>query len=488
MSKSSKYSNNSSNAIDRWFNQLLGRNDSFRKPHRERPQQELWQKALNHDNQPATDIKAGNEPGRVHHKRKAKKKKKGGGLDSLNQVVASVLEAFEGFKRTKKAPRKKRLKSKDFSRPDANYFPGQQPQEGQPFQPVSAKKRSLRKKVARKPKTQSSKIWNYLPHEWRPTWENFLYKLYLRDMPYDPFLNSGVVSEKPKMTVKWLEEGSFTLSSLVVFIASGLFAWLVYQLSVVVVASLYDIDSVLYYYEVMFPIGNASAKWNSLNIIAITLAGPLFSLLAGVFTYFYLIRKKVVRGFNRLFFLWLSFHLFNFFFGGFVAGVITDQGFGYVANWMFMGMVMKILISLIFLSILGFAGYYVVPWLLATAGKPQRIRSENRVIFIISQVVVPWIVGSGLLLLLRIPNRPPQHSNILIYDAIIASTLGVMAIAMFFNRNARPATVSHRKTNYRVSFIWAVATLLAILLVRVGLSYGLHIVMQFSIRLSLFNI
>ena len=61
-----------------------------------------------------------------------------------------------------------------------------------------------------------------------------------------------------------------------------------------------------------------------------------------------------------------------------MAGIITNQGFGYVANWLYMGMVLKIFFSLVALSILSFAGYRVVPWLLATAGKPERrITSYN---------------------------------------------------------------------------------------------------------------
>lgn len=330
-------------------------------------------------------------------------------------------------------------------------------------------------------------IWRYLPYEWMAGWENFLYSLYLRSMPHDPFLKREIDNGDRPVSVKMAHELSYFVSSLVVFIAAGLSAWIIYQLSVMLAASFFDIDSVLFYYEVMFPIGNASSLWTPLNIIVITLAGPLLSLLAGLFTYFYLIRKQKARGLNRLFFLWLSFHLFNQFFGGFVAGIITDQGFGYVANWLYFGMAMKILLSLVALSILGFAGYKVVPWLLATAGKPERIRRENRVLFIFTQAVLPWLAGSLILLALRIPNHAPQHANILVYDSIIAGALGVMALAMFFNRFVRPASVAFRKTNYKNGFIWGFSTLAAVLFIRIVLSYGLHIVIHLSMRISFFN-
>lgn len=344
-----------------------------------------------------------------------------------------------------------------------------------------------RRSSSRRSRKKRFDFWRYLPKDWHSMWDNMLFTLYLTDSPPDPFINKEISHEKRPVTVVLANEFTYFMSSLVVFLAAGMVSWLFYQLAVMLVASLFNIDSVLYYYEVMFPIGNVSSKWSSMNIIAITMAGPFFALVLGLFTYFYLINKKLVRGFNRLFFLWASFHLFNFFFGGFVAGVITDQGFGYVANWMFMGMVLKILFSLLSLSLLGFAGYYVVPWLLATAGKPDRIRHERRALFILVQALLPWLVGSGILLLLRIPDRTPQHANILVYDTIIAGALGVMVLAMFFNRFAKPASVNHRKTNYRLGLIWLVSTVAGLFLVRFVLSHGLHVVLQFSLRVNFFN-
>jgi len=152
-----------------------------------------------------------------------------------------------------------------------------------------------------------------------------------------------------------------------------------------------------------------------------------------------------------------------------------------------LGMVLKILFSLLSLSLLAFAGYHVVPWLLATAGKPDRIKNERRALFILVQALLPWIIGSAILIMLRIPDRTPQHSNILVYESIIAGAFGVMILAMFFNRFAKPASVNHRKTNYRIGMIWFASTLVGLLLIRFVLSYGLHVVLQFSLRVNFFN-
>lgn len=305
-------------------------------------------------------------------------------------------------------------------------------------------------------------------------------------MPHDPWLENRE-PEKEARSVFVLKELEYVFSSLMTFVFAGLVAWLIYQLSVILTASFFGISSVLYYYEVMFPVGNSSPLWTQHSIIMITLSGPLTSLILGLVTFFYVIKKKKTRGLNRLFFMWLSFHLFNQFFGSFVAGVITDQGFGYVANWLYMGTVLKFAFSVVALFVMGFAGYKVMPYLLTTAGKPERLKMDNRISFVVTQALLPCLLGSIFLLLLRLPNKTPQHQGIFLYDFITAGALIILLIGMFFNLKAKIASVNHRVSNYKVSLVWLIGLLVLILAVRLGLSQGLLIVFQVILHVSSFN-
>lgn len=354
-------------------------------------------------------------------------------------------------------------------------------------------KKTLRRKIRkRETQTRSSNrakkanLWKYLPYEWRRGWETFLFKIYLRSMPHDPWLENRE-PEKEARSVFVLKELEYVFSSLMTFVFAGLVAWLIYQLSVILTASFFGISSVLYYYEVMFPVGNSSPLWTQHSIIMITLSGPLTSLILGLVTFFYVIKKKKTRGLNRLFFMWLSFHLFNQFFGSFVAGVITDQGFGYVANWLYMGTVLKFAFSVVALFVMGFAGYKVMPYLLTTAGKPERLKMDNRISFVVTQALLPCLLGSIFLLLLRLPNKTPQHQGIFLYDFITAGALIILLIGMFFNLKAKIASVNHRVSNYKVSLVWLIGLLILILAVRLGLSQGLLIVFQVILHVSSFN-
>ncbi len=498
----------SSNIIDRWVAGLLGSQSPDRRPkHRNKEEKEgEWVAGITEVDSSVRSNRQ--EKGKRKH-RKPERRKRNMLTEALSSfrslfkrrssIAYREIETKQPRKPQRRHPHIKQYRTDDpGNKPDLTNSPSVEQlvmpdnsPAGFPSANFTKSSDASRKKSGSRRKkpaeTRRFLIWNYLPRKWQGIWENLLYSLYLRDSPHDPFLKEGPGTKHEPVSVRIANEITYFISSLVVFLAAGISAWLFYQISVMLAASFFSIDSVLYYYEVMFPIGNAASQWTPMNIIVITLAGPLASLIGGLFTYFYLIRKKVVRGFNRLFFLWLAFHLFNQFFGGFVAGVITDQGFGYVANWMYMGIILKILFALIALSILAYAGYYVVPWLLATAGNPGRIKRENRLLFVTSQAVLPWIVGSFILLVLRTPDRTPQHPNIMVYDSIIAGALGIMTLAMYFNRHAKPASVSHRKTNYRVGFIWTIATIMTLALIRILLAYGLHVVFTFSLHIGLFN-
>jgi len=191
----------------------------------------------------------------------------------------------------------------------------------------------------------------------------------------------------------------------------------------------------------------------------------------------------------KLFFLWLAFHSFNMFFGAFVAGVITNQGFGYVANWLYLGIPLKIFFSLIALGILTYLGWHSTPHILSTTNSPRRINRYNRSYFILSQMIIPWFIGSLLMLWIKIPNRTPQHENILLYDIIILVAMAFLVIPPLFNHQNQPSESKKRYLHKKTSFAFLYLFIAAILIIayRFGLERGLHIVMRFDLSLSFYH-
>lgn len=272
------------------------------------------------------------------------------------------------------------------------------------------------------------------------------------------------------------------------FLVSYLIIYLIYQLPTILVASVYKIDSVLYFYELYFPVGNASNLWTKTNIIAITLIGPVASGFTALLLFRWVQLRNIKNHIFRLLLLWVAFQGAAHFLGAFVAGIITDLGFGYVANWLFLNVFFKILISLVFLSVLSLAGYYSATT--ALANLPHgRMKSLHRTVSLISTYLLPWLLGTTLLAILRFPDKTPQHENIMVYDAIIMISMVFAIVPMVFRKKSRgSASVVKGK---RVSFLNGILTFAAgvaiVLLFRLILINGLYFAIRFSFSTGFYN-
>jgi hypothetical protein len=214
-------------------------------------------------------------------------------------------------------------------------------------------------------------------------------------------------------------------NSMIMFMVTYVIVWFIYQLSVMYTASLFHIPSILRYYELKFFAGKSSSLWTELNIIEITFTGPLISLVIGFIT---LIVLKIFPKLGpqlKLFLMWLCINSMAHFFGAFVSGFITGEGFGYVISWMFIPYPISLIISVIFLSLLVYQGLLLIPVLLSISD--SRLNKVDGLLFIFSRLTFPWFIGSGLLIYLKIPNVPPQHKNIFSYDIIILLSMGLVA-------------------------------------------------------------
>jgi hypothetical protein len=322
-------------------------------------------------------------------------------------------------------------------------------------------------------------------HHKRSFWAK-LFKLRRKHHKEKELQNKWQLADEPvkKEKFKIISYINYAVNSTMLYIAAYMVAFFTYQFAVIFIASHYDIDSVLYYYEVYFPCGNSSPLWSRFNIILITLAGPMISIIMGTI-YHRIVLKRISKPTNKLFVLWLTFHSINMFFGAFVAGIITDQGFGYVADWMYMHVAFKFMFAIIAIFILAILGFYTARYFLETATSVYRIKSKNRLAFFIAQGIVPWLVGGLILYTIKYPTILPQHVNILVYDTIILGTLIFMVIPIIFNTKAKPKIIDKYSRSKRgINWIMVAAVVLLLVLFRWGLSGGLHFVIKFVVSIT----
>ncbi len=297
---------------------------------------------------------------------------------------------------------------------------------------------------------------------------------------------SDLDSRKQKLNLNLLTFYSYTIISTILFLGSYIIAYIVYQLTVIITASTFGIDAVWYYFEVLFPIGNESPLWTAYSIIAITLSAPVVSLIIGLYLFFKVTEEQYMKPFKKIFYLWLSYHFLSQFFGAWTAGIITREGFGYVADWLYLSIMYKFIIALGMLFIMAFMGYLTTSTMLETARSKIRINQYNKYKFLFSQAFLPWFVGTAILFLVKIPNVMPQHEFAYAYEMIMISSVGAFIIPMFFNNFAKAKIIRVKlsQTQKVRNNIILVSLLLLFIAYRLILNSGLLFMIDISVNIS----
>jgi len=271
---------------------------------------------------------------------------------------------------------------------------------------------------------------------------------------------------------------TIAINSLMVFMLTYVLVYLFYWLTSMLVASFYGLDSTLYFYDLKF--NNHSPLWDRFNILLVTGIPPFFCLFLGLFLYKVLFKNSRFVGLQKLFILWSSFHLFNHFFGALPSGIVTAEGFGYVAAWMYMNTAFKFLFSLVSLFALGVIGFYSAKHILETSDSLHRIKASNRLPFMLYQTAIPWLVGTIIMLLVRIP-----HNFDYPYETLMFFSMVFLVIPPFFNEKVKPKLNLLKAKKRRTINIGYVAMMIIFLaFLRIMLGIGLHFLIKISISIT----
>jgi len=187
---------------------------------------------------------------------------------------------------------------------------------------------------------------------------------------------------------------------------------------------------------VRFIIGDGGWRYNT--VLSVYGLGPtlLFGLGVVAFGLFWKWQRQR-RGLGKLLLLWLSFHAANTILAGLLADTVTQSGSWYVPNWLLGGggtwpsPVLGILFALLQIG-LGFLA--AIPFLLAQDSRTA-LQFDNRLRLIAYTVVGPWLGGSLLLILSRLPSF---NLNETLHFATMGLLLVPLALGCnqeFFNQN-----------------------------------------------------
>ena len=166
-------------------------------------------------------------------------------------------------------------------------------------------------------------------------------------------------------------------------------------------------------------------EWTHDAVKLIFSAGPMLILLVGLISLiaFYSLVEEPAR--IKTFFMWLTLHALNYFFGGLLIGNIFKKGVGHVFNWMYFTDTTKMLVALVgFFGLLATAYFMSKPVAISANSYYNKLSEKNFPFFFTAQIIVPFVVGTILYTLYFLPDLRFQER----YSWM---SLGVLLIIIF---------------------------------------------------------
>jgi hypothetical protein len=215
-----------------------------------------------------------------------------------------------------------------------------------------------------------------------------------------------------KSTFKFLIDWNYIkiiINSTVLFLLAYLLVLLILTFSTSFVASAYNIETIIYYYKTFFLVQKEN-KWIYDSIISVFSTGPflvlIFSSIALILYSNYIEKNWLFR----LFLLWVFCHGFVHFFGEFFLGLILYKGFGYSLAYLLNNFKEQVILVLILFSVttLILAGLFTAKMFVLSGNIYfNEITEKNRSSFLKSQFLVPCILGTFVILLVKLPKGEP---------------------------------------------------------------------------------
>jgi hypothetical protein len=253
------------------------------------------------------------------------------------------------------------------------------------------------------------------------------------------------------------------------FILSFLFVYLIGQLSTAIAAMQFDYTCVLFYYKLVYTMDANS--WMSDSVKLLFSMPPVISLFVAVLSLIAFMNMYTSKSNFKLFFLWSFVHGIVWFFGALVAGMLLDSGFGYVILYFYFQDTGKLILSLLSLAMMLAALGITTKWFVFSANSYfNQLNEHSRTFFMLAQVFVPIVVGTIVLVGIKLPK-------VTIYElfVLLATLLAIIPIGLIYNSyptfffDEEPVKV---KMNWGVVLIAILALVAFRVLLGIGIPFG----------------
>lgn len=260
---------------------------------------------------------------------------------------------------------------------------------------------------------------------------------------------------------------SIILNSTAIFILAYLFAFIVFQSFTVIAALLFNFGMEVDYTRIFFLVKRS--EWSFDSVKTIYSSGPVISLIFSIAMIAIAFKFKEYNGLMKLFFLWAFVHFINMIFGAAFAGALLGEGFGHVLIWMFIPDTGKLLVTLLSLFLLATVGFAISGLFVLGANTYYNLlKPEHSKAFVLQQVIIPYIAGTALIAVLRLPFAS-------YYDAALLLTPIVILMPVLLNSSGRPVMYfDETPKTINISSKLLIATAIILIIYRIGLNFPIR--------------
>lgn len=222
------------------------------------------------------------------------------------------------------------------------------------------------------------------------------------------------------------EKNKFIISALNgtgLFVLAYYVVWGIYEVMKVQASRFFHLRGIWTPSRVVYTLGDS--EWWRTAVVGVYSVGPLACLLVGLLAFrWYWRSERARRGQRKLLLLWVVFQACNAVLGALLADTFTQSGSWYVFDWLFrLGNVVNVILALLAgLAQLAIGYFGAIAFLQAHDSKTV-MRYDNRQKMVLSTLVVPWVLGSLFIMLLKQPYLTIQ-------EALHLAMMGLLILPM----------------------------------------------------------
>jgi len=266
-----------------------------------------------------------------------------------------------------------------------------------------------------------------------------------------------------------------SINSISLFLLSYLVIYSISMLLTVWIASSFDYNTILFYYKIYYNID--TGDWTADSVKILYSIAPLTGLLFGIIFLIIFSTFRNERGILKLFFLWGFIHGMIMFFGDLLMGALLNKNFGWVISYLYFRDTGKMIFTLFSIfALVALGGFTAKSFLITGNTYLNYVDKTNKKFLLWCQVVFPVIIGSIIIILLKIPNNfyfgteEEAYFETFKYSTILLFLIPLIVSFQSFNETY----FDEDKRKIRIFWKFLVVVIIAIAALRFGLSTGVH--------------